>query len=331
VCSWILSLTVCFQGFFVVVPFTAKTIRASHANFLNSLAVTIEKRGENAMTSIPVDILRNIMEHVDRAGLFKMCLLNKICCSCSQDVLYRDILYPNKSITLTLARSTVLARRVRSFHISGDYPELATALRNMSSLRSLGLRRIGDESILDGCTFKLDSFSTTLPNSESFQNFLNNQSSLTNLIILGDYEPMPPFDEKCLPNLTRVTALLPWLGILIPGRPVKEVIVLSPLDIDSIVLSPLDIDSIVLSPLDIDSIDLSFFTLSTTPIQKLWISYETLCPKPGSLLVSIFPSLVHLVVYVLDVEWTVRVPLCLSIYTELVDCYRLCWTLTNIL
>jgi hypothetical protein len=45
----------------------------------------------NAMPSIPVDILLLILDHVDKADLLTICLLNKICCSCSQDVLYRNI------------------------------------------------------------------------------------------------------------------------------------------------------------------------------------------------------------------------------------------------
>src|ERR1700721_2179513 len=74
-----------------------------------------------AMTSIPIDILRLILEHVDKPNLVKMCQLNKICCSCSQDALYRDIrIYGLREHTLvcrTLSQSTHLARRVRSFRI----------------------------------------------------------------------------------------------------------------------------------------------------------------------------------------------------------------------
>jgi hypothetical protein len=142
-------------------------------------------------------------------------------------------------------------------------------------------------SILDGCTFKLDSFETTFPNSESLQKFLNSQPSLTKLTFWSYYKPLPPFDERCLPNLTRVKAIPSWLRILIPGRPVREVI--------------------MLTPSRIDSTDLSFLTLSTTPIQKLYIGYDMLYPNPVSLLVSTFPSLVHLYVEAKDVDWTVRV------------------------
>jgi F-box domain len=250
------------------------------------------------MPSIPIDVLREILEHVRKADLVTLCRVNKIFCSCSQDVLYREIGYRDaRTITIqTLAQSTDLARRVRSFKTIRSSPELATALRNMSSLRSLDLygQFIGDDaSILDGCTFKLDSFTCSIPYSESLQQFLNSQPSITDITIWGDRDPFLPFDERCLPKLTRVTAMPSWLGILIPGRPVSAVA--------------------VSSYRRINSTDLNFFTPSTTPIQKLWIRFDMLYPKPVSLLVSKFPSLVHLKVYNCNIEWINRVCLCLSI------------------
>jgi hypothetical protein len=241
------------------------------------------------MPSIPLDVLREILGHVDKTDLATLCRVSKIFCACSQDVLYREIEDGYAPVIQTLAQSTDLARRVRLFANKQSPPELATALRNMSSLRRFNLLGNGDVSILDGCTFKLESFYCDFPYSESLQKFLNSQPSITD-ITLSNYKPMPPLDERCLPNLTRVKANPSWLRKLIPGRPVREVLMLSP-----------------------HSTDLSFFTLSTTPIQKLSIHYNTLYPKPVSLLVSIFPSLVHLKLHDYDVNWTVRVPLCLSI------------------
>jgi F-box domain len=239
------------------------------------------------MPSIPIDVLREILEHVDKNDLATLCRVNKIVCSCSQDVLYREIEYRDFDAVKTLAQSTDLARRVRSFRNYHTYPELATALRNMSSLRSLDLDS-NDESILDGCTFKLDSFETTFPNSESLQKFLNSQSSITILTIWGDYNPFPPFGGGCLPNLTRVMALPSWLSILIPGRPVREVVVRYGVE---------------------DSFDFSIFTLSTAPIRKLKIAYEVLCPTPVSHLASIFPSLEHLRIDAThNMDWAVRIP-----------------------
>src|ERR1700730_290788 len=137
------------------------------------------------MPSIPIDVLREILEHVRKADLPTLCKVNKIFCSCSQDVLYRNIAGDIRVIQ-TLAQSTDLARRVRSFYYFGSCPELAMALRNMSSLRKLNLRA-GD--VLDGCTFKLDSFSFSLRYTESIQIFLTSQPTLTNLTIWGDREP----------------------------------------------------------------------------------------------------------------------------------------------
>src|SRR6202035_1469177 len=129
------------------------------------------------MLAIPVDVLREILEHVDTSDLATICRVNKTCCSCSQNVLYREIEDGDERVIQTLAQSTDLARRVRSFHTSDDHPYLATALRNMSSLRRLGYTSFSNNtSILDGCTFKLDSFESTFPYSESLRTFLNGQS-----------------------------------------------------------------------------------------------------------------------------------------------------------
>ena len=244
------------------------------------------------MTSIPLDILLEILEYVDKNDLATLCRVNNIFCACSQDVLYREIEVGDTHVIQTLAQSTDLALRVRSFDTTRSSPELAIALRNMSSLRILVVYYNSDESILDGCTFKLESFSCDFPYSESLRNFFICQPNLTDLTICNTFDFSSvsyPFQETCLPKLTRILANPSLLRILIPGRPVREVI--------------------TFLPPNIDSIDLSFFTLSTTPIQKLWVDYDMLYPKPGSLLASIFPFLEHFVVYARDAEWTVRVPL----------------------
>jgi F-box domain len=264
------------------------------------------------MPSIPVDVLREILEHVDKADLVTLCQVSKICCSCSQDLLYRDI-YGDARVVQTLAQSTDLARRVRYFITSYDCPGLGTALRNMTSLRDLAIEYIDNISILDGCTFKLDSIYCNSPNNESLQRFLYSQPSLTNVSMLASYyEPSPPFDERCLPNLTRVNAMPSWLGILIPGRPVTDVI--------------------VHGSWPIESFEFSIFSLSTAPIHSLSISYDEIYPTPGSHLVSIFPSIVDLRLEAYDLNWSVRRRLTVigvlmkkSTITDHVGLRRLCW------
>ena len=248
------------------------------------------------MLAIPVDVLLEILEHVRKADLASLCRVNKIFCSCSRDVLYREINFEITSVIHTLAQSTDLARRVRSFRACGDYPGLAMALQNMSSLRRLDYRGFSDDtSILDGCTFKLDSFETTYPYSESFHKFLNSQPSLTKFTSHYGAEYPPPFEETFLPNLTRVRAESCLVRRLVPGRPVREVILYDPCDEDY-------------------PIDFSIFTLSTAPIQKLEIAYRLLYPTPGSHLASIFPSLEHLVILAHYMDRAVRIhPLYLPI------------------
>ena len=222
-----------------------------------------------------------ILENVNKADLVNVCQVNKVCCSCSQDILYRNISVHSPQVCGTLAQSTHLARRVHSFFVMAFYfnPEIiGKALRNMSSLRSLVLHSSNQFSyILDGCTFKLDSFTSNFSYDESLRKFLNSQPSLTHIEFLAYEHEIPEleFEATCLPNLIRVSAPFSWLPLLIPGRPVSEVKVTVPPQFTE---------------------DLSFFTLSTVPVQKLAIVYSLLYPKPGHLLALNFPSLVHLTI-----------------------------------
>ena len=162
------------------------------------------------MISIPVDILRIILEHLYRGDLTKICLLNKIRCSYSQDILYRNIYFPDILVCHTLAQSTHLARRVRSFTTRDEHPELAKALRNMSFLRSLTLLDADVTSnVLDGCLFSLDAFTCGFPYNESLLKFLQGQPSLREAhFVTHFYFPeLLDLETTCLPNLTRITAL----------------------------------------------------------------------------------------------------------------------------
>jgi hypothetical protein len=238
------------------------------------------------MLSIPVDVLRLILEHVDKATLVTMCRLNKVCSSCSQDVLYRGIRVDVKDTRVfqTLAQSTHLAKRVRLFEIRGygllDWKEreFRKSLQNMTCLRILRILLVYsyiDFSVLEGCTFNLVSFACDYFYPEPLHQFLHSQPGLTDVSLGESCGGNPDFDATCLPNLTRIATHISWLPQLIPNRPVKEVIAHGYMD-------------------DANPIDLSFFTLSTTPIQKLAIKDLYLYPKPIQLLASIFPSITHL-------------------------------------
>jgi hypothetical protein len=237
--------------------------------------------------SIPVDILRIILGHLDRGDLAKICLLNKICCSCSQDILYRNIYCPRSLLCHTLAQSTHLARRVRSFEIRREDQELANALRNMTCLRSLTLLDLSISSdVLDGCTFSLDTFICGFLYDESLLKFLQNQLSLREAHFLTPFcfPALLDVEPTCLPNLTRITAPYTWLPHIIPGRPVSDV-------------------ALTGYPYGGNPVDFSLYLLSAVQIQKLAINCIQLTDSER-FLPSIFPSLTHL-----------KVDVCMKIFT----------------
>ena len=168
---------------------------------------------------------------------------------------------------------------------------LTTALRNMTSLRKLVLFVGGGLDILDGCTFKLEALVGDFIQGESLRKFLNSQPTLTSVYFWRPLHNLSDLEATCLPNLTQVTAYVPSLAYLIPGRPVSEVIALGLAD-----------DGII---------DLSLFTLSTSPILKLLIDYSYLYPKSTHLLATTFPSLTHL--FIVMPTDTVRGPTLLFI------------------
>jgi hypothetical protein len=234
------------------------------------------------MLPIPVDVLQHILDHLDQASLAKLCQVNKICCSYSQDILYRDIAIDGDlRVCETLAQLTHLAERVRSFDIytfdERKYRELLwKSLQNMTNLRNLRFFCSTDFSILDGCTFRLVSFRTDYYQSGPLLcPFLHSQPSLTDVTLGLPSSNDIAFTSTCLPNLTRIKANFSWLPHLIPNRPVSEVFSIR-------------------SDGDDDFVDLSFFTLSTAPIRKLTIDHLCLYSTPVPLLASIFPSLTYL-------------------------------------
>jgi hypothetical protein len=261
-------------------------------SLVTQLEVTSHKT-DMPQNAIPVDVLLNILEYVGQKDLATMCRVNKICCSCSQDVLYRDIFVRGSRVQHTLAQLTHLAKKVRSFGTRVYSDCLPMALRNMTSLRILKLPTTYETDVLDGCTFKLDSFECTYlaPYEESFKKFLSSQPSLkcvtlpiptTSFSLEGKRSAEDIMNDwTCLPNLTRIDATFFWLPYLIPGRPLNEVIIAG-------------------STPNKRSIDWSFFALSTTPIQKLTIDYSFLYSTPIHLLASFLPSLTHFTLIILD-------------------------------
>jgi hypothetical protein len=235
--------------------------------------------------AIPVDILRTILDHVDKEDLLTICQLNKRCCSCSQDIIYRNIKiqsFDQLLILRTLAQSAHLAGRVHSFETHHDDPALPKALQNMSSLRHLRLMLyFANVDLLEGCTFKLESFASYFPHTRSFFQFLDGQPGLTDVECwTGHKSSSQSIEASSLPNLTRIAAEYSKLQQFITGRPIS--------DVTSFIDSCED-------PVD--------FTLSTAPIKKLRIDYPYLRQKPFHILASIFSSLTNLTMDIFDLSF----------------------------
>jgi hypothetical protein len=110
--------------------------------------------------------------------------VNKICCSCSQDVLYRDIRAETHRVHQTLAESIRLARN-RTFNSCYNDPDFAAALRNMTSLCDLKILVVSANSnTFEGCTFKLYSLTCFYPYDEYLRTILNSQPRIQNVTFI---------------------------------------------------------------------------------------------------------------------------------------------------
>jgi hypothetical protein len=262
-------------------------------------------------SQIPVDIMLEILDNLDKSDLATMCRLNKLCCALAQPVLFRDVRFQfsDKSefgllrnhareyaLWRRLSQSPHLAKYVRLFSVKVSImsihlgPRIAETLEFLPSLRHLGLIVYDDftnyiyNHLLKGRTFsfKLESLTLHLPNGGThLRDFLNSQPSLTTVsirfFIFRTYvDSRMELERKCLPNLTRVTTSFLYAEEIIRGRPVSEITCIGERGVEY-------------------NITLDFFALSTAPIRKLTIEFDFLHngAKPGQLRV-LFPSLAHL-------------------------------------
>src|ERR1700728_3492756 len=99
--------------------FMSQLAVANHNNSCEKSNTSTEPN-RNMSSNLPVDVLPMILINLVDEDLAIMCRVNKDCCSFSQDILYRNLFFfrDNPHLILrTLAHSTHLARRVRSFFV----------------------------------------------------------------------------------------------------------------------------------------------------------------------------------------------------------------------
>jgi len=146
----------------------------------------------------------------------------------------------------------------------------------MTGLQSLHVANSGVPSwVLRHCPFHVITFSFAAQCDADLVEFLECQEQIQDLG-LGPYSPNLVLKPTALPKLTKVKAQTSWLSILVPGRPVRDVI--------------------FNDTSHCAEIDIKFLSHSIAPIQRLLIVAENVYTLPISQFVAIVPHLHVLII-----------------------------------
>ena len=129
--------------------------------------------------------------------------------------------------------------------------------------------------MLRHCPFRLFTFSFAPQSDADLVEFLEHQEQIQDLV-LGPHNPNLVLKPTALPKLVKVKARASWLIILVPGRPVRDVI--------------------FNDTSHCADIDVRFLCRSIAPIQCLSIVAENVYTLPISQFVAIVPHLHVLIV-----------------------------------
>ncbi|KAI1796481.1 hypothetical protein LXA43DRAFT_987868 [Ganoderma leucocontextum] len=201
---------------------------------------------------LPTELIRHIIGLSDRKSLPVLCLVNSIFQEVAVARLY-DRLHSCKPATLvrclqTLSRSPELAERIHSFMYDRNILDdkvssveymtfftsalgvlLGAAVSNFSNVTYLTLHLIGPlGKSLRGAQFRLVSLDTTADWDPDFVAFLEEQSSIRSFVHHGTHRTDLRVSPSCLPNLASVDSWPSLVSTLLAGRPVKDVLLISP-------------------------------------------------------------------------------------------------------
>ncbi|KAJ7088693.1 hypothetical protein C8R44DRAFT_991104 [Mycena epipterygia] len=169
------------------------------------------------MTSLPFDVLMEILPLIEFTDLTVIARTNKDLSGYALDRLYGHITSRN------------MKARPRSRHRIYP-PVLRDALRITLNLRTLKLDIDGKHSwVLTPAlgVFKLRSFSSFTYADEALINFLHDQTELEEIALTHscfDFGPRIPWE---FPNLKKFDGPMSWVDIIIPHNPVSHVVVSS--------------------------------------------------------------------------------------------------------
>jgi len=189
------------------------------------------------MVPIPFDVILDILRYTTTSELAVMTQTNKDLSGYALDRLYDHINHRNMAQACqTIAQNPSIAKRVRTLEIDHitHYPQrdsilppLRDALACTTNLRRLALNIHGKHGwVFKGClgVFKLESFSCGFYLDKDVLSFLSDQTELESLTFSHSLSAINfQLDASYLPKLTKVSAPMSWIDILVPNRPVSDV------------------------------------------------------------------------------------------------------------
>jgi hypothetical protein len=190
------------------------------------------------MTSIPFDVLMEILPLVETSDLLAMARTNRDLSDYALDRIYGHILSKNmKAACQSVSSNPSLAQRVRSleinyshgdhgYHLESILPSFRDALRVTLNLRTLKLDINGNHSwVLKPAlgAFKLRSFSCYAYTDQDLLDFLRDQTELEEIMLSHSYTFIEHGAPIKFPGLKKFHGPMTWADLIIPHEPVSHV------------------------------------------------------------------------------------------------------------
>ncbi|KAM5531086.1 hypothetical protein V8D89_015251 [Ganoderma adspersum] len=184
---------------------------------------------------LPVELIREIVFLVDVAAIPTLCLVDKVFKELAETRLYKDLEFSGQShlerCFKTLSGRPELSKHPRRIAMRhAHHPEVLRdvygILRGMRNLTSLHLELIGSiGKHLQGSKFRLTFLVIVCDWDRAFMEWLAEQTELRSLVFWGLPEPGIDLDDHALPKLSHVVGAPSLTCALVPGRPVREVLI----------------------------------------------------------------------------------------------------------
>lgn len=184
---------------------------------------------------LPVELVREIIFLADTAALRTLCVVNKVFKELAETRLYKELEFSDQSHVercfKTLSDRPDLSKHPRRIVVRHtDHPDdlrdSYAIIRSMRNLTSLHLELVGSiGKHLQGSKFRITFLVIICDWDRAFVDWLAEQTELRSLIFWGFPEPGIVLDDHALQKLSHVVGVSSLACALVPGRPVREVLI----------------------------------------------------------------------------------------------------------